>query len=319
MYNVELLKDARRSYIELVGIKYHTLYVRKTALSLSIMQYMCDRVANEKGIDAITSEVVAKYLNAGTAISDLVAMTDLAEDEDEGGEGTGTSTIDMVGFPPQLLDLVCIVSDELPYFNVVKTTTVRDDEEDEDEDEDDLTSILCFFREDDTDIPEELKEVGELIKSVRETVSRYSSGLFMTLGNYFEDIQGTQEDKMNSYKFFSETGIGYLMSFLNNKLLTYTGTECEFYKDKEDRPMVEDIAQVVNSFDGYTATVEVCENDPDVIKLTLSVTLEGREVSPEKTFEEAIAQVKLSDEVQIIVSDLIKAKPDLEDAVLADC
>lgn len=38
-----------------------------------------------------------------------------------------------------------------------------------------------------------------------------------------------------------------------------------------------------------------------------------------KTLEEAMAKVKLSDEVQIIVSDLIKAKPDLEDAVLADC
>lgn len=318
MYNVELLKDARRSFIELVGIKYHTLYVKRAVLSLSIMQYMCNRVANEKGIDAITTEVVAKYLNAGIAISDLVAMTDLAEDEDEGGEGTGTSTIDMVGFPPQLLDLACTVSDELPYFNIVKTNKVKD-EEDEDEEEDDSISVLCFFREDDTDIPEELKEIGELIKSVRETVSRYCSGLFMTFGNYFEDIQGTQEDKMNSYKFFSETGIGYLMSFLNNKLLTYTGTECVFYKDKEDRPMVEDIAQVVNSFDGYTATVEDCEDDPDAVKLTLSVTLEGREVSPEKTLEEAMAQVKLSDEVQIIVSDFVKAKSDLEDAVLADC
>ena len=319
MYNVELLKDARKSFIELVGIKYHTLYVRKTALSLSIMQYMCNRVANERGIDAVTPDVVVKYLNAGTAISDLVAMTDLSEDEDEGGEGTGTSTIDMIGFPPQLLDLACTVSDELPYFNVVKTTTVRDDEEDEDEDEDDLISVLCFFREDDTDIPEELKEVGELIKSVRETVSRYCSGLFMTLGNYFEDIQGTQEDKMNSYKFFSESGIGYLMSFLNDKLLTDTGTECVFYKDKEDRPMVEDIAQVINSFDGYTATVKDCEDDPDAVKLTLTVTLEGREVSPEKTLEEAMAQVKLSDEVQIIVSDFASVKSDLEDAVLADC
>lgn len=317
MYNVELLKDARRSYIELVGIKYHTLYVRRTALSLSIMQYMCNRLANERGIDAVTPEVVAKYLNAGTAISDLVAMTDLAEDEDKGGEGTGTATIDMEGFPQQLLDLACIISDELPYFNIVKTNKVKD-EEDEDEDEGDSISVLCFFRED-TDVPEELEEVGELIKSVRETVSRYSSGLFMTLGNYFEDIQGTQEDKMNSYKFFSESGIGYLMSFLNDKLLTDTGTECAFYKDKEDRPIVEDIAQVVNSFDGYTATVEDCEDDPDAVKLTLTVTLEGREVSPEKTLEEAIAQVKISDEVQIIVSDFVKAKSDLEDAVLADC
>lgn len=319
MYNVELLKDARRSYIELVGIKYHTLYVRRTALSLSIMQYMCNRLANEKGIDAITSEVVAKYLNAGTAISDLVAITDLAEDEDEGGEGTGTSTIDMVGFPQQLLDLACTISDELPYFNIVKTNTVKDEEDEDEEDEDDSISVICFFREDDTDIPEELKEVGELIKSVRETVSRYSSGLFMTLGNYFEDIQGTQEEKMNSYRFFSETGLGYLVSFLNNKLLTVTGTECVLYRDKEDRPMVEDIAQVVNSFDGYTATVEDCEDNPDVVKLTLTVTLEGREVSPEKTLEEAMTQVKLSDEVQIIVSDFASAKSDLEDAVLADC
>ena len=316
MYNVELLKDARKSFIELVGIKYHTLYVRKTALSLSIMQYMCNRLANEKGIDAITSEVVAKYLNAGTAISDLVAITDLAEDEDEGGEGTGTSTIDMVGFPQQLLDLACTISDELPYFNIVKTNTVKDEE---DEDEEDSISVICFFREDDTDIPEELKEVGELIKSVRETVSSYSSGLFITLGNYFEDIQGTQEEKMNSYRFFSETGLGYLVSFLNNKLLTVTGTECVLYRDKEDRPMVEDIAQVVNSFDGYTATVEDCEDNPDVVKLTLTVTLEGREVSPEKTLEEAMTQVKLSDEVQIIVSDFASAKSDLEDAVLADC
>lgn len=316
MYNVELLQNARRTFIELVGIKYHTLYVRRTALSLSIMQYMCNRLVNERGIDAVTPEVVAKYLNAGTAISDLVAMTDLAEDEDEGGEGTGTATIDMVGFPQQLLDLACTISDELPYFNIVKTNKVKD-EEDEDEDEDDSINVLCFFRED-TDVPEELKEVGTLIKSVRETVSRYCSGLFMTLGNYFEDIQGTQEDKTNSYKFFSETGLGYLVSFLNDKLLTDTGTECVFYKDKEDRPIVEDIAQVVNSFDGYTATVEDCEDEPDVIKLTLSVTLEGREVSPEKTLEEALAQVKLSDEVQIIVSDFASVKSDLEDALLAD-
>lgn len=318
MYNVELLKDARKDFIQLVGIKYHTLYVRKTALSLSIMQYMCNRVADEKGIDAITPDVVVKYLNAGTAISDLVAMTDLSEDEDEDGEGTGTSTIDMVGFPQQLLDLACTVSDELPYFNVVKTTTVRDDE-DEGEDEDDLISVLCFFREDDTDIPEELKEVGELIKSVRETVSRYCSGLFMTLGNYFEDIQGTQEDKMNSYKFFSETGLGYLFSFLNDRLLTDTGNECVFYKCKEDRPVVEDIAQVISSFDGYTATVEDCEDDPDAVKLTLTVTLEGHEVSAEKTLEEAIAQVNLTDEVQIIISDFVTAKSGLEDAVLVDC
>lgn len=318
MYDVELLKDARKDFIQLVGIKYHTLYVRKTALSLSIMQYMCNRVANEKGIDAVTPDVVVKYLNAGTAISDLVAMTDLSEDEDESGEGTGTSTIDMVGFPQQLLDLACTVSDELPYFNVVKTTTVRDDE-DEDEGEDDLISVLCFFREDDTDIPEELKEVGELIKSVRETVSRYCSGLFMTLGNYFEDIQGTQEDKMNSYKFFSETGLGYLVSFLNDKLLTDTGNECVFYRGKEDRPVVEDIAQVINSFDGYTATVEDCEDDPDIVILTLTVTLEGHEVSAEKTLEEAIAQVNLTDEVQIIISDFVVAKSGLEDAVLVDC
>lgn len=318
MYDVELLKDARKDFIQLVGIKYHTLYVRKTALSLSIMQYMCNRVADEKGIDAVTPDVVVKYLNAGTAISDLVAMTDLSEDEDEGGEGTGTSTIDMVGFPQQLLDLACTVSDELPYFNVVKTTTVRDNE-DEDEDEDDLISVLCFFREDDTDIPEELKEVGELIKSVRETVSRYCSGLFMTLGNYFEDIQGTQEDKMNSYKFFSETGLGYLVSFLNDRLLTDTGNECVFYKCKEDRPVVEDIAQVINSFDGYTATVEDCEDDPDIVILTLTVTLEGHEVSAEKTLEEAIAQVNLTDEVQIIISDFVVAKSGLEDAVLVDC
>lgn len=316
MYDVELLKDARKDFIQLVGIKYHTLYVRKTALSLSIMQYMCNRVADEKGIDAVTPDVVVKYLNAGTAISDLVAMTDLSEDEDEDGEGTGTSTIDMVGFPQQLLDLACTISDELPYFNVVKTTTVRDDE---DEDEDDLISVLCFFREDDTDIPEELKEVGELIKSVRETVSRYCSGLFMTLGNYFEDIQGTQEDKMNSYKFFSETGLGYLVSFLNDKLLTDTGTECVFYRGKEDRPVVEDIAQVINSFDGYTATVEDCEDDPDIVILTLTVTLEGHEVSAEKTLEEAIAQVNLTDEVQIIISDFVVAKSGLEDAVLVDC
>lgn len=315
MYDVELLKDARKDFIQLVGIKYHTLYVRKTALSLSIMQYMCNRVADEKGIDAVTPDVVVKYLNAGTAISDLVAMTDLSEDEDESGEGTGTSTIDMVGFPQQLLDLACTVSDELPYFNVVKTTTVRDDE---DEDEDDLISVLCFFREDDTDIPEELKEVGELIKSVRETVSRYCSGLFMTLGNYFEDIQGTQEDKMNSYKFFSETGLGYLVSFLNDRLLTDTGNECVFYRGKEDRPVVEDIAQVINSFDGYTATVEDCEDDPDIVILTLTVTLEGHEVSAEKTLEEAIAQVNLTDEVQIIISDFVVAKSGLEDAVLVD-
>lgn len=318
MYDVELLKDARKDFIQLVGIKYHTLYVRKTALSLSIMQYMCNRVANEKGIDAVTPDVVVKYLNAGTAISDLVAMTDLSEDEDESGEGTGTSTIDMVGFPPQLMDLACTVSDELPYFNVVKTTTVRDDE-DEDEDADDLISVLCFFREDDTDIPEELKEVGELIKSVRETVSRYCSGLFMTLGNYFEDIQGTQEDKMNSYKFFSETGLGYLVSFLNDRLLTDTGNECVFYRGKEDRPVVEDIAQVINSFDGYTATVEDCKDDPDIVVLTLTVTLEGHEVSAEKTLEEAIAQVNLTDEVQIIISDFVVAKSGLEDAVLVDC
>lgn len=313
MYNVELLKDARREYIQLVGIKYHTLCVRKTALGLSIMQYMCNRVAKERGIDAVTPDVVAKYLNAGTALGDLVAMTDLSEDEDEGGEGTGTSTIDMVGFPPQLLNLACTVSDELPYFNVVKTNAV----EDEEDDEEDLTRVLCFFRED-TDVPEELEEVGTLIKNVRETVSRYCSGLFMTLGNYFEDIQGTQEEKMNSYKFFSESGIGYLISYLNNRFLIDTGNECVFYKDKEDLSSVEELAQVINSFDGYTATVADCEDDPDTIELTLTVNVEEHEESPDRIFKDALSQVTLSDEIQVILSDLINVKSDLESAVMAD-
>ena len=82
--------------------------------------------------------------------------------------------------------------------------------------------------------------------------------------------------------------------------------------------MVEDIAQVINSFDGYTATVEDCEDDPDIVILTLTVTLEGHEVSAEKTLEEAIAQVNLTDEVQIIISDFVVAKSGLEDAVLVD-
>ncbi len=315
MYNVELLKDARKEFIRLVGIKYHTLCVRKTALGLSIMQYMCNRVAKERGIDAVTPDVVAKYLNAGTALGDLVSMTDLSEDEDEGGEGIGTSTIDMVGFPPELLDLACTVSDELPYFNVVKTTATEDDEEDDDEE--DLIKVLCFFRED-TDVPEELEEVGTLIKSVRETVSRYCSGLFMTLGNYFEDIPGTQEEKMNSYKFFSESGIGYLISYLNDKFLIDTGNECVFYKGKEDLSDVEEIAHVINSFDGYTATVTDCEDNPDEVELILSVNVEEHEENPDRIFKEALAQVTLSDEVQIILSDFINAKSDLESAVTAD-
>lgn len=296
-YNVELLGDARQEFIKLVEKRYYDLCVKKAVLSLSILQYMCDRVEKERGAEFITSDVVAVYFNAGTMLSDLISLTDSAEDEDEGGEGTGTATIDVTDFPSQLVDLACSLSDELPYFNMVKT-----------DGEDGEVDVLCFFREDDTDIPEELKTIGMLIQSLREAVDRYSSGLHMTLGNYFADIQGTQVEQMNSFQFFSETGLGYLIAFLNNSLMTGGGNECAFSRDKKDAADVEDLVRVVNSFDGYTARVEDHEEEPGKILLTLTVDVDESTDDVDKVLDEALSQVNLSEKVESALTELKSAE-----------